>query len=511
MQASTFGDIAVTPHHLSTSAALQLLSKGANAVEAAIAANAVQGVVAPETSGIGGDLFALIWMPGQSVPLALNASGRAGQGADPRLLEGHESIPIDHPLSVTVPGCVDGWHALVERCGTRPLAELLSPAIELAHNGFPASAELARSFEARHGQLAGQPAAEEIFGDGKPPAIGERVTRPALAASLEAAAHSRDAFYLGAPGAAISEAVDGLIDRSDLSRDQADWTTPISIDVFGRTGWTIPPNSQGYITLAAARILELSGGRPDSFHLQIESYRAAAASRFHTLAESGPIPDDQLLDPQRLKSLAARIDTARAQRWEEWTPLPAGTEYHCVVDRDGMAVSFIQSNYHGIGSGIGAGEAGFFLHDRGAGFTLEEGHPNRLAPGRRPAHTLSPSIWSRQGTLDAVLGTRGGDAQPQLLLQVAAAAFGVGAGPRDAQARPRWNVSGFHPGEQPRVRLEPGFEGARAELEAAGHAVSMVEGPQPGWGPVSLITIDSNGLRTGAPDPRVDTASVGVL
>lgn len=510
MQASTFGDIAVTPHHLSTSAALRLLSRGANAVEAAIAANAVQGVVAPETCGIGGDLFALVWLPGESSPLALNASGRAGQGADPALLAGLDSIPTDHPLAVTVPGCVDGWHALMDRFGTRPLAELVEPAIELATEGFPASTELARAFGSLRGSLD-QEAGRGIYTGGDPPTIGARVTRPALATSLEAAAHSRNAFYLGHPGTAIREAVGGLIHESDLRRSQAGWVTPISVDVFGRTGWTMPPNSQGYITLAAARILMMTGAPVDNAHYQIESYRAAAASRSEILAEHGPMPDDALLDGDRLASLAGRIDADRAGDWGTWVPLPAGTEYHCVVDRNGMAVSFIQSNYHGVGSGIGAGGAGFFLHDRGAGFTLADGHPNQLAPGRRPAHTLSPTIWSHEGRLDALLGTRGGDAQPQILLQVAAAVFAGGSSPTAAQALARWNVRGFDPGDPPTVRLEPGLAHAASDLTEAGHEVTVMEQPQRGWGPVSLITVSAAGLRTGAPDPRVDTASVGVL
>lgn len=509
MQASTFGGIAVTPHHLSTSAALGVLNDGGNAVDAAIAANAVQGVVAPETCGIGGDLFALIWLPDEERPRALNASGRAGQGADPALLASHDVIPIDHPLSVTVPGCVDGWHALTEELGTKPLGELVEPAVELATGGFPASTELSQSFEARKGQLGFQPAGEGIFVDGQPPAVGRRVTRPGLATSLEAAAHSRDEFYLGAAGAAIREAVDGLLHESDMRRNQADWVEPISLSAFGRTGWTIPPNSQGYITLAAVRILELTG-RLDVHH-QIESYLAAAASRSEYLAESSPIPPAQLLDERRLHQLAGQVDPARATAWGAWSPLPAGTEYHCVVDHNGMAVSFIQSNYHGIGSGIGAGAAGFFLHDRGAGFTLEEGHPNRLAPGRRPAHTLSPSLWTRNGRLDAMLGTRGGDAQPQLLLQLAAAAFADGASPAEAQARPRWNARGFDPGSSTAIRLEPGLAASAEALSAAGHDVSQMEHPQPGWGPVSFIAVSDSGLRTGAPDPRVDTASVGVL
>jgi len=297
-----------------------------------------------------------------------------------------------------------------------------------------------------------------------------------------------------------------------LARSQADWVEPLGLNVFGHTAWTVPPNSQGYLLLAAARVLELSGGPVDSIHHQIEAYLAVAASRHALLAGEPPVAPQDLVAPERLAALAEAISPDRAAQWEGWRPLPGGTEYHCVVDRNGMAVSFIQSNYHGIGSGIGAGTAGFFLHDRGAGFTLEDGHPNQLAPGRRPAHTLSPSIWTRDGRLSGVLGTRGGDAQPQFLLRVAAAAFGQGADPAVAQGLGRWNVRGFDPDADTDIRLEPSLAGAVADgLTARGHRVTVMADAQPGWGPVSLIRVDESGLRTGAPYPRVDTTSVAVL
>lgn len=510
MQAATYGDIAVTPHNLATNAAMEILTAGGNAVEAAIAANAVQGVVAPETCGIGGDLFALVWQPGDSAPAALNASGRAGVGADPDALTGHDTIPIDHPQAVTVPGCVDGWHALVERYSSRSLGELVGRAIELAEDGFPASTELTHAFRARQEQLAGQPATEGIFDDdGEVVAWGTRVRRPSLAASLRSAADSRDAFYLGKPGAEIRRAVGGVIAESDLAARHADWVDPIGGDVFGRRAWTIPPNSQGYLAVAAARILELTEGDLDDVHLQIEAYRAAAASRQSVLAEHGPLSDDELLADDRLRALAGLIDLESSLPWPAWTPKLGGTAYHCVVDRNGLAVSFIQSNYHGIGSGIGAGEAGFLLHDRGAGFCLEDDHPNQLAPGKRPAHTLSPTLWTADGQLDMVLGSRGGDAQPQLLLRIAAAIAGEGRSPADAQALPRWIVRGFDPDGQPEVLVEPGLGGEAAALRERGHSVEVMDAPQPGWGPVAVI-VEREGLRIGAPDSRVDTATVAV-
>ncbi len=491
---------------------MTVLADGGNAVDAAIAANAVQGVVAPETCGIGGDLFALVWTGDSTEPAALNASGRAGTGAEPKALEDFPSIPFDHPQAVTIPGCVDGWHALARRFGTKTVSELVETAIQFADAGFPASTEHVRAFGARQRDLAHQPAGEGIYRDEQPPGLGDRIQRPSLARSLELAGAGRDEFYLGDPGQQISTAVGGIIDESDLAQSQADWVEPLALEVFGHTAWTIPPNSQGYLLLAAARILELSGGAIDSIHHQIEAHFAAAASRRQLLAEEPPIPLDDILREERLASLAAAISADRAARWEAWQPLPGGTEYHCVVDRNGMAVSFIQSNYHGIGSGIGAGTAGFFLQDRGAGFTLEDGHPNQLAPGRRPAHTLSPTIWSRRGQLSGVLGTRGGDAQPQLLLRIAVAAFGHDVSPAEAQALGRWIARGFDPGEEADIRLEPQLSGSVADgLTARGHRVTVMDDEQPGWGPASLIKVDREGLRIGATDPRVDTTSVAVL
>lgn len=510
MQAATYGDVVVTPHNLATSAALEVLATGGNAVDAAIAANAVQGVVAPETCGIGGDLFALVWLPGSDAPHALNASGRAGSGANPDALAGHESIPIDHPQAVTVPGCVDGWHALADRFGSRPLREIVAPAVRLASEGFPASTEFVLAFGARREQLMGQPATNGFYRDGEPVPWGTLIERPELAESLEAAGESRSAFYEGAAGEAVSEAVGGLITADDLAQPQADWVDPLRTDVFGTTGWTIPPNSQGYLALAALRILELTDGDPGDVHRQIESYLAAACSRDTVLAEQSPLSSSELVADERLAQLAEQVDPDRAQTWPAWKPLPGGTAYHCVVDRSGMAVSFIQSNYHGIGSGIGAGHAGFLLHDRGAGFTLEPGHPNQLSPGRRPAHTLSPTLWTSDGRLRMVLGTRGGDAQPQLLVRVGAAVLAGLASPSEAQALPRWIVRRFGADQRPEVVVEPQLGHTAESLRGKGHHVEVVDAPQPGWGPVALVTVDDDGLRVGAPDPRVDTASVGV-
>lgn len=508
-RAEGFGDAVATPHAASTTAANRIFAAGGNAVDAAIAANAVQGVVAPETCGVGGDLFALVHRPGEDRPAALNASGRAGSGVDASELSGRAHIPFDHPLSVTIPGCVDGWEALADRFATKPLEELLQPAIRLAADGFEVSPELARALARRRLD------APELYPHGAPAKPGTRVRRSRLAAVLQAVAdRGRDGFYAGPAGQAVIEAVDGRITEADLARRQADWVEPLGAQVFGRTGWTIPPNSQGYLTLASAWIFEqLEPPRraddPDYLHLQIEAYRSIAWERDDVVAdpELAPLPPGDLVAPERLAPLVEAIDPGRARQWPSPDQVPGGTAYLCTADADGMAVSLIQSNYTGFGSGIGA--AGFFLQNRGAGFTLKPGHPNTIGPGKRPLHTLAPTLWTSGDRLDMVLGTRGGAYQPQLLLQIAAAIYLLELDPAEAQALPRWTLEEFGRATPSSVLAEPTLP-AVAELEARGHRVRRLEAPQPGWGPVSIIRRRPDGSYVAAADPRVETTAASV-
>lgn len=516
------GGVVSTPHTLSTRAGVQILQAGGNAVDAAIAACAVQGVVAPETCGIGGDLFALVHRPGDAAPLALNASGHAGSGVDAAALRaaGHEEIPRSHPAAVPVPGCVDGWAALSARWGRLGLAAVLEPAIRLADEGFPANDELVAAFRAGAAALAGVEAAQPMLAARR----GSTVVRSQLAATLRQVADGgRAAFYEGTPGQAISAAVDGVITADDLRRDQADWVAPLSVDAWGATGWTVPPNSQGYLGIGGCAVLERLGwaddpGDPHSWHLQIEAQRALAAGRDELAVDPGRVPVDldQLLDPARLDAVAGSVDPAAARDRHAPAPAAGGTAYLCVIDGDGMGVSLIQSNFHGIGSLLGAGSAGFLLHDRGRGFSLVQGHPDELAPGRRPLHTLSPSLWTRGGRLTTLLGTRGGHVQPQLVQQVASFVVGAGLDPDEAQARPRWTVEppAAAPGRAvpsgSRVRVEPDVPARVVDgLRRRGHEVVPADGPQPGWGPVSVIQVDdATGWRLSARDPRVATTAV---
>ncbi|WP_420613884.1 gamma-glutamyltransferase family protein [Candidatus Spongiisocius sp.] len=508
-----FGAAAVAPHELSTLAAIEVMEGGGNAVDGAIAANAVQGTVAPETCGIGGDLFALVHRPGLDSPACLNSSGRAGSGADASALReaGHTTMPLYGAPTVTVPGCVDGWHALTERYGALPLSEVLRPAIRLAEGGFPASRELSGAWTANAAQLLTQASAPPMFPDGRPPAVGQRISRPFLAGSLRAAAAGRDAFYLDRVGTAIPEATGNLITREDLARCQARWVAPLSAELFGRTAWTTPPNSQGYLTLATLSIFEQldptgDPEHPDYWHALIEAYRSMAWERDHCLYDPDTGPDLAMLDPEKLAERANRIDPAAAGSWRRPVPAAGGTAYMCAVDGDGMGVSLIQSNFHGIGSGLSAGRTGVWLHNRGAGFNLIPGHPNEWRPGRRPLHTLSPTIWTEGNRLALILGTRGGHQQPQLLAQVGAHMHHAGLEPGVAQAVPRWIIRDINATSSVLSVESRTDQRTIDSLRTRGHGIG-VEGPwEAGWGPISAIAVSAGGLREAVADPRLETA-----
>ncbi len=510
------GRAVATPHTRSALAARRLLDAGGNAVDAAIGAIAAQGVVAPETCGVGGDLFALVHRPGWSIPRSLNASGRAGTGPFPHLGETSPgaSVPRDHPLAVTIPGCVDGLAALSERLGRLSLGESLSPAIELAADGFEVSGELAAAFSRLQPVYAANPAVAELYPDGRPVEPGQIVRRSSLAETLSLVAEGgRDAFYLGVPGEDIVAAVGGIITRRDLEQGQATWVEPIGVDVSGHRAWTIPPNSQGYLGPGALAVFEMLDPPGDSddpmwWHLLIESYRCLAWEQSDMVADPGhaPLPPEVLLDRERLGRAAATVSPERAGAWPADMRSPASTAYLCVADEEGLSVSIIQSNYHGTGSPFGAERSGFLLHDRGAGFSLTEGHPNQVAPGKRPLHTLSPTLWTRGTEPRWLLGTRGGAVQPQLVAQVAARAILGNEDLGQAMATPRWIVGDFGPGSSPRMSVEPGPRPALLEeLREKGHEIAETSRPQPGWGPVSLIEIDG-GSRRAAADPRVETS-----
>ncbi len=326
--------IAVTPHYLASEAALRVIKNGGTAVDGAIAADATLAVVAPDTCGPGGDLFAIVHRPGDDRPTVLNASGRAGSGASAALLreQGHTSIPMRSRWSITVPGCVDGWEALVDRFSNLTLADDLAPAIEYAREGFPTSIELASSLERIKELIGDQASAASLYPGGATPPIGAILNRPALGQTLEGIGDvGRDSFYLGDVGAGIIDATRGAIVREDLERRQVEWVEAASAKIFGLTAWTVPPNSQGWLTLATLRIFEMLDPPRDPFdpafqHALIEAYRSVAWERADTTSDpdSAPFSPEHLLDPERLAARAALVDPTQRVDGSRHRRHPAG-------------------------------------------------------------------------------------------------------------------------------------------------------------------------------------------
>lgn len=503
--------------HLASSAGAQVMADGGSAADAAIAASAVLTVTSPHMCGMGGDLFAIVHhRPGP--PDVLNASGRAGSGADPDRLraEGHVAMPFKGDVrSAPVPGCVDGWCALHERHGRRPLAVVLEPAHRLAERGFPASPMLAFTLD----RLAGVAGCEELTSIR--PSVGDRVMRPGVARMLAAVADGgREAFYSGEFGTALLETGGGEFTVDDLTRVNADWVEALGVSVWGHDLWSVPPNSQGYLSLAAARIAELASegrGFPATdgvawLHLLVEAARLAGHDRTRVLHEGAA--GGALVDDARLRPLADRFD-ANGLSGVASPAASGGTIFLGAVDGEGSGVSLIQSNADGFGSHVAVPGTGILLHNRGIGFSLEPGHPAEYGPGRRPPHTLAPAVATRpDGSLRAVFGTMGGDSQPQVVLQLAARLLAGGQEAGDAIAAARFVLqSGPHgfstwDGGAQTVRLEAHAPASWAPgLAERGHTVEVAGFDPAGFGHAHAIEVRDDGIRAGAADPRSMTGA----
>jgi len=503
--------------HLAAEAGVGVLRSGGNAVDAAIATSAVLAVTTQHMCGLGGDLWALVHEPGQRAPYAVNASGRAGSGADADRLraEGHDTMPrFDDIRAVPVPGCVDGWCLLSERFGRLPLGDVLAPAISYAAEGFPASPTLARAAPA----VADRPGGEAFRAATHPGAV---VRRPGVARTLAAvAADGRAAFYEGEFGdglLALGSAGDGKPEYAvdDLARCQADLVAPLELTSWGRRLWTVPPNSQGYLSLAASWIaagLPLPDDPDDArwAHLTVEAARLASYDRYDVLHEHAD--GAALLAESRLAPRRDRISPDRAASLPDERYAGGGTIYLCTVDADRMGVSLIQSNAAGFGVGIAEPSTGIFLQNRGIGFSLEPGHSAEYGPGRRPPHTLSPAlVTTDDDALDMVIGTMGGDTQPQIILQLLARLLRGSDDVGSAIAAPRWALSAAPPGGTGfdtwqsrgavRVHLEDHAPAAWDRLSAFGHDVERH--PPLGYnvGHAHVIAVRGEALE-GASDPR---------
>jgi gamma-glutamyltranspeptidase len=491
----------VAPHHLATAAGLAILRAGGNAVDAAIATNAVLGVVLPSGCGLGGDAFWLIWDEAAGAQTALNGSGRAPASADAAALRagGLATLPFRGPLAITVPGAVRSWSDAHARNGRLSREEILGPAIELAWGGFPAWDGFISAVE---GTL---PAVVEALGPGsgfeqvyrphgRPWRPGERVRLPALAATLERlAVVGFDDFYDGEIGerqAAGLAAVDCRIGLDDLRAHTSTWAEPIATDYRGVRVTTHPPNSSGIVALELLNILETfeppaaaafgPNGVEDArwVHLGIEASKLAMADRdrFLTDPEFLQISVETIVSKEHARGLAGLIDPERAARPPAATnPRGGGTIYLATVDAEGNAVSLIESNYMGFGSGVVDPDTGIHYQNRGSYFSLDPSHPNVLAPGKRTLHTLLPGMLFRAGERRpwVVTGSMGGDAQPQIHAQVVSALVDGGLDVATAVGAPRWFVDGDEHFAPPvNVRAERRYPAAVLDaLEAMGHPV----------------------------------------
>jgi gamma-glutamyltranspeptidase / glutathione hydrolase len=494
--------------HLAAQAGVAMLRAGGSAADAAVATSAVLAVTTQHMCGMGGDLFALVHSPGSTEPVALNASGRAGSGADAARLraEGHTAMPLFGDIrAVPVPGCVDGWLALHGRFGRLSLGDVLAPARDYAARGFPAAPFLA----AVAPNVAGLPGGEAFRAATHPGAV---VRRPGVARALDAIVDSgRDGFYGGEFGKGLLELGNGEYDADDLASANADWVAPISVDAWGHRVWTIPPNSQGYLSLAGAWIaagLPLPDDPDDPLwaHLLVEAARFASYDRDDVLEERAD--GAALVAPERLSPRRDAISVDRAAALGD-TYRGGGTIYLCAVDSDRMGVSLIQSNASGFGANIAEPSTGIFLQNRGLGFSLEPGHRAEYGPRRRPPSTLSPAlVTTPDGRLDMTLGTMGGDMQPQIVLQLLARLLATGENVGDAIAAPRWALdstdasTGFNTWVERgrvQVRLEEASPAGWAEgLASRGHDVVTVGA---NYGHAHAIRVVDDHLE-GAADPR---------
>jgi gamma-glutamyltranspeptidase/glutathione hydrolase len=510
---------------LAGSAGISMLERGGNAADAIVAAATVMAVVGPHLCGLGGDVLAMVKASGHA-PVGLLAVGRAGSGADPDRLraDGHDDMPLRGDVrSVPVPGAVDGWLAIHERFGRLAWHAVLEPAISLAEEGFAASMLLAFASHL----VAQVPGAQELCRDG-PLEVGQRVRLPGMARTLRALASAgRDGFYGGEFGRALIELGQGEYAAKDLAQPLAQWTPALTMRVFGHDLWTVPPPSQGYLTLAGAWIAEQVGLPPDPTdplwpHVLMEAGRAASFDRPAVLYDGADGSD--LLSPDRLGPRAASIDPERATTsvHRDATPGPGvslsadgDTTHLCAVDADGLGISLTQSNALDFGAHLVAGATGVFLHDRGVGFSLEPGHPGEYGPGRRPSHTLSPAVVTRpDGSLAHVVGTMGGDAQPQIILQLLARMLVAGEDPaaaisaarvvHEAPGAPPFRL--WHCPDQSLLMESNAPESWRGALEARGHEVRVVGAFNPvDVGCSQIISVDTDDdhfVFTGASDPR---------
>jgi gamma-glutamyltranspeptidase/glutathione hydrolase len=525
--------MAATSQPLATQAAIEILQAGGNAIDAAIAADAVLGVTEPMSCGLGGDLFAIVWDAKSKKLYGLNASGRSPRGLTLEEFKRRslKFIPSHGPLCVSVPGCVDGWAELHNRFGKLPLDRVLAPAIRHAREGYAVTQVIARGWQAGASALHEQPGFTETYmPGGHAPHHGETFHNPALAAALEKVAKGgRDAFYRGDIAHSYDKfmrEVGGFIRYEDLADRHSEWVEPVSVNYRGYDVWELPPNGQGVVALEMLQLLKgfdlrhAGFGSPDHLHYFLEAKKLAFEDRARYYG------DPAYYEPP----VSALISTTYADKRRELidrlhaaTNVAAGdpklrsgdTVYLTTADKDHNMVSLIQSNFRGFGSGLCPPELGFCLQNRGELFDLEPGHPNSYAPGKRPFHTIIPAFVTKDGKPVMSFGVMGGDFQPQGHVQILVNLFDFDMGLQEAGDAPRVNHTGSTDptGKRGvsgggRVHLEPGFSPeAVHELEHRGHRLSTEPSEYGGY---QAIWYDAEkDVYFGATESRKDGIALG--
>jgi gamma-glutamyltranspeptidase / glutathione hydrolase len=504
---------------LATLAGAEVLMSGGNAIDAAVATAAVLGVVEPSSIGIGGDAFCLFYSAKNKSLKALDASGRSPRAMDLAFCRksGFKGMPQRGIHSVTVPGAVHGWATLLESHGSRTLRQVLQAAIRYADQGFPVAELTAHSWQESATSLkADEGGAINYLINGRAPKSAEIFENPRMAKTLNLIAdHGPDVFYKGAIAEKLvrcSERLGGLFTKQDFVDHRSDWVEPISAGYCGYEVCEMPPATQGFVALEMLRILEgfdLKGAGPqsaDALHLMIEAKKLAFFDRDLQLADRDfmKVRISDLLSGSRIKNLRQQIESERVAVEYRQVATGTDTEYVAAADNEGNLVSFIQSNFMGFGSGVVEPQTGIVLQNRGHLFSLDENHPNCIAPHKRCVHTLMPGMILRDGKPYAALGLKGGHVQPQVQVQIITNLIDFDMTPQEAISAPRFNHI-----EGAKVGLEVEFaQSVKDDLTRRGHQV--VGGNPESFGGAHMIAIDpESGAFIGGSDPRKGGCALG--
>lgn len=509
--------VVATSQPLAAQAGLSILKRGGNAIDAAVATAAVLNVVEPGSTGIGGDVFALVYDSHSGSLEGLNASGWSPRNAtiERYLKQGFTRMPVYGVFSITVPGALAGWEALLEKYGTFSFREVLEPAINYARNGFPVSEIIAQSWPGN--KLSRHPGGKEYLIEGREPKPGEKFHQKNLALTFEAIAEGgADVFYRGDLSKKIIQYLKnngGIMEAEDFSEFEPEWITPISIDYKGHTLYELPPNGQGLCALEALKI---------SSHFDVEKYEFNSSKYLHTMIESMKLAFEDghhfIADPKFREIPVKRLTSETycrkrgAQITDSAMMMPlrliqsSDTVYLTVVDKARNMVSFINSLYHNFGSGVVVEGTGLVLQNRGSSFNLDEAHHNCLEPRKRPYHTIIPAMMYKNGEPFMSFGVMGGHMQPQGHLQVTSNIVNFNMNPQDALDAPRFRFE-----EGKKVLLEDSIDSTTIkDLMKKGHDIEVVSRLSLQFGGGQIIMVDNEqGCLYAGSDPRKDGCAVG--